>query len=62
MWFNGVMQRATWISDGETIEVMAVLDEDGDYDVWPLGSLGHVGNWTTFATELASGKVKMVFA
>lgn len=55
------MQQATWISDGETVEVGAVLDEDGDYDVWPLGSLGDRDNWTTYATELATGKVRMVF-
>lgn len=55
------MQTATWISGNEAIEVGAILDEDGDYDVWALGSLGDRDNWTTFASELASGKVRMVF-
>lgn len=60
MCFNGVMQRATWINGSDTIEVGAILDTDGDYDVWPLGSLGDRDNWTVFASELASGQVQLV--
>lgn len=61
MCFNGVMQRATWTSNGETFEVIATLDEDGDYDVRAVGDTDPYGNWTTYATELASGQVRMVF-
>lgn len=57
----GAMQRATWISDGETIEVEVIIDSDGDYDVRRVGDTDPYGNWTTYATELASGRVKMVF-
>jgi len=55
------MRRATWISDGETIEVMTVEDADGDFDVWRLGSLGDRDNWTTYTSELVSGRVELVF-
>lgn len=55
------MQRATWISDGEAIEVEATIDDDGDYDVRAVGDTDPYGNWTTYAAELASGKVQMVF-
>ena len=60
MWFNGLMQ-ATWINGSDSINVMAIEDEDGDFDVWPLGSLGDRDNWTVFASELASGRVQLVF-
>lgn len=60
MCYNGVMQ-ATWISDGETIEVEVVKDEDGDFDCRPVGNTDPYANWTTFQGEIDNGTVKLAF-
>jgi hypothetical protein len=45
---------------GETQTVVAVEDEDGDFDARPVGNTDPFANFTVFASELANGTVILV--
>ncbi len=61
MWFTLVMAM-TWIDNrnGEAIEVVATMDEDGDFDVRPVGNEDPYANWTVFADEIEAGTVQLI--